>query len=119
MAIGEDCENQHLAAKKGAVQKLPEARWRNQTQRSVRHTRSPGGAEHAISKVPVEGVHAKFRGIMPGRTRICEVLGRQGIPVAAQPDDKRASGRVESPNSAALIGRDPETPGSEAPASSC
>jgi len=73
MAIGEDCESQHLAAKKGAVQKLPEARWRDQTQRSVRHTRHPGEAEHAISKVPV-GVHAKFRGrkIVLGRPRICE-----------------------------------------------
>ena len=58
----EDCESQHLAAKKGVVQKLPEARCRNQTQQSVRHTRSPGGAEQAISKVPVEGVHANFRG---------------------------------------------------------
>jgi len=62
MAMGEICESQHLAAKKGAVQKLLEARWRDQTQRSVGHTRSPGGAEHAISKVPAEGVHAKFRG---------------------------------------------------------
>ena len=60
--MGEDCESQHLAAKKESVQKLPEARWRDQTKRSVRHTRSHGGAEHAISKVPVEGVHAKFRG---------------------------------------------------------
>jgi len=97
--MGEDCDSQHLAAKKGAVQKLPEARWCNKTQRSVRHTHSPGGAEHVISKVPVEGVHAKFRGrpcpgayvsanscpgkAMPGRLRICELLGRQGTPVAA------------------------------------
>jgi len=47
---------------------------------------------------------------MPGRRHICELLGRQGTPMAAQPDDKRAGGRVESRNSAALIGRDPEIP---------
>jgi len=59
--MGGDCGSQHLAAKKESVQKLPEARWRDQTKRSVRHTRSPGGVQNAISKVPVEGVHAKFR----------------------------------------------------------
>ena len=43
--------------------------------------------------------------IQPGRPRIREVLGRSGAPVATQPDDKRASGRVEGRNSVALIGR--------------
>jgi len=46
---------------------------------------------------------------MPECPCICELLGSKGTPVAAQPDDKRAGGRVESRNSAALIGRDPET----------
>ena len=50
---------------------------------------------------------------VPGRPRIYELLGRQSSPVAAQPDDKRAGGRVKRRNSAALIGRDPETPRSQ------
>jgi len=100
MAIGEDCESQHLAAKKGLVHNLPKERWRDQTKWSVRHTLSSGGVQHAILKVLVEGVHAKFRGskIMPGRPHICELLGRQGTPVAAQPGDKHAGGRIESQN---------------------
>ena len=48
--------------------------------------------------------------IQPGRPRIREVLGRSAVPVATQPDDKRADGRVEGRNSAAFIGRDPKTP---------
>jgi len=47
MAMGEDCESQHLAAKKGAVQKLPEARWRDQAQHTAgkwRHCESYFGA---------------------------------------------------------------------------
>jgi len=48
--------------------------------------------------------------IQPGRPCIREVLGRSVAPVATQPDDKRTGGRVEGRNSAAFIGRDPETP---------
>jgi len=48
--------------------------------------------------------------IQPGRPRIREVLGRYVAPVATQPDDQRAGGRVEGRNSAAFIGRDPKTP---------
>jgi len=48
--------------------------------------------------------------IQPGRPRIREVLGRSGAPVATQPDDKRAGGRVEGRNCAALIGRYPKPP---------
>jgi len=48
--------------------------------------------------------------IQPGRPRICRVLGRSGAPAATQPDDKRAGGRVEGRNSAALIGRYPKAP---------
>jgi len=55
--------------------------------------------------------------IQPGRPRIQEVLGRSGAPVATQPDDKRAGGRIDGRNSAALIGRYPKPPG--APESSC
>jgi len=60
-----------------------------------------------------KGSMPSFEGgkIMPARPRICELLGRQGTPVAAaQLDDKRVGGRVESRNSAALIGRDPKIP---------
>jgi len=32
--------------------------------------------------------------VQPGRPRIREVLGRSVAPVATQPDDKRAGGRV-------------------------
>jgi len=38
--------------------------------------------------------------IKPGRPRICEVLDRSVAPVATQPDDKRAGGRVEGRNNA-------------------
>ena len=48
--------------------------------------------------------------IQPGRPRIREVLDRSLAPVATQPDDKRAGGRVEGRNSAAFIVRDPKTP---------
>mmetsp|Transcript_48316 Transcript_48316/g.40883 ORF Transcript_48316/g.40883 Transcript_48316/m.40883 type:complete len:203 (-) Transcript_48316:641-1249(-) len=48
--------------------------------------------------------------IQPGRPRIREMLGRSVAPVATQPDDKRAGGRVEGRNSAALIGCYPKTP---------
>jgi hypothetical protein len=48
--------------------------------------------------------------IQPGRPRIREVLGRSVAPVATQPDDKRAGGRVEGRNNAALIGRYLKTP---------
>jgi len=41
--------------------------------------------------------------IKPGRPRICEVLDRSVAPVATQPDDKRAGGRVEGRNNAAFI----------------
>ena len=44
--------------------------------------------------------------IQPGRPRIREVLGRSVAPVATQPDDKCAGGRVEGRNGAAFIGRD-------------
>jgi len=47
--------------------------------------------------------------IQPGRPRICEVLGWSVAPVTTQPDDKRAGGRVEGRNSAALIGRYPKS----------
>jgi len=33
--------------------------------------------------------------VQPGRPRIREVLGRSITPVTAQPDNKRAGGRVE------------------------
>ena len=46
----------------------------------------------------------------PGRPRIREVLDRFGYPVTTQPDDKRAGGRVEGRNSAALIGSYPKSP---------
>jgi len=48
--------------------------------------------------------------IQPGRPRIREVLGMSVAPVATQPDDKRAGGKVEGRNSAALIGRIPKSP---------
>jgi len=47
------------------------------------------------------------RKIQPGHPRIREVLGRFVTPVTTHPDDKRAGGRVEGRNSAALIGRYP------------
>ena len=43
------------------------------------------------------------RKIQPRRPRIRKVLGRSVAHVTAQPDDKRAGGRVEGRNSAALI----------------
>ena len=75
----------------------------DRTQRSIQHTHNPEGEEHAMRKEPE--VHAKSREkkIQPGRPRIREVLGRSNAPVATQPDDKRAGGRVEGRNSAAFI----------------
>ena len=41
---------------------------------------------------------------------LAEGQEKSGAPVATQPDDKRAGGRVEGRNSAALVGRYPKSP---------
>ena len=108
IAGGEICGSLHLAAQEGVQSRPPEARALDRIQKSIRHTHNPAGDEHAMRTEPAEEVHARIRRskIQPGRPRIRKVFDSFVAPVATQPDDQRAGGRVEAEIALPSIGPD-------------
>ena len=100
-----------MAARKGVQSRPQEARALDQTQRSIQHTHNLKEKSMRCRKSLQKRCMPRVgrSKIQPGRPRIREVLGRSVAPMATQPDDKRAGGRVEGRNSAALIGRYPKS----------
>jgi len=96
IAGGEICGSLHLAAQEGVQSRPPEAQALNRIRKSIRHTHNLAGDEHVMRTEPAEELHARIgrSKIQPGRPRIRKVIDRFVTPVATQPDDQRAGGRV-------------------------